>query len=528
MANSALVNYTKLSPFYTGPRNKPITKLTPHHVAGNATVETVGQIFTTPGRNASCNYSVGSDGRIGLHCEEKNRSWCSSSATNDNTAITFEIANNSGAPGWTVSDKAWESFINLCVDIIRRNPGIQRKDGRPGLYCDDTPNASLTFHRYFSATGCASPWIWERRQQLCTEVNKRLDALNNVVVIVPEVAVPAPVLPSTPNVSVESIVYTFFRGKGLNDFAVSGLMGNLYAESSMIANNVQGSYKQSNMTEYNRLYTEEVDKGEIDFVNDKTGGGGYGLAQWTYPTRKKALLDYAKSTKRSIGDLNMQLEFLWNELQGYKNTMGVLKVATSVRQASDIVLTDFERPANMGEEVKIKRASYGQGYFNKYAGQTLSPIPPVVTPVEAPVTPLTSVKPGDVVKLVSTATYYDGKPMPSWVLNDSWIVSSVNGDRVVLGMNVSKVNNISSAVNSKFLIYSVTAAPTFKEYQVKVTATALNYRKGPGTNYVVNGTIYDQGKYTIIEEGTGAGATKWGKLKSGAGWISLDLTSKVA
>ena len=158
------------------PRSAEITKITPHHVAGNATIEAIGQVFATPNRNASSNYGIGSDGRGGMYVEEKNRSWCSSSSANDNVAVTIEVANNSGDPLWTVSGAAWESLIALCVDICRRNPGIKQKDGKPGIYCDDTPNASLTFHRYFALTGCAQPFMWDRRQQLCAEVNKRLNA----------------------------------------------------------------------------------------------------------------------------------------------------------------------------------------------------------------------------------------------------------------------------------------------------------------------------------------------------------------
>jgi hypothetical protein len=147
-------------------------------MGGNLTVEACGQVFQTANRNASSNYGIGSDGRIGLYVEEKDRSWCSSSAANDNQALTIEVANNKGATGWEVSAAAWESLISLCVDMCRRNPGIKQKDGKSGLYCDGTPNASLTFHRYFSATGCAQPFIWNRRQELCNEVNKRLGSVN--------------------------------------------------------------------------------------------------------------------------------------------------------------------------------------------------------------------------------------------------------------------------------------------------------------------------------------------------------------
>lgn len=177
MSNSSLVCYTKISPNKTAGRNgKQITKFTPHHAAGNTTVETLGTIFAPTSRQASSNYGIGSDGRIGMYCEEKDRSWCSSSAANDNQAITVEVANDSGSPNWTVSDKAYNALIDLIVDCCKRNPGITQKDGRPGIYCDDTPNSSLTFHKYFSATGCAQPYLWQKRQDICAKVNAKLNS----------------------------------------------------------------------------------------------------------------------------------------------------------------------------------------------------------------------------------------------------------------------------------------------------------------------------------------------------------------
>ena len=100
---------------------------------------------------------------------------------------------------------------------------------------------------------------------------------------------------------------------------------------------------------------------------------GYGLAQWTYYSRKQELLDYAKSVGKSIGDLGMQLEFMWKELQGYTSVMNTLKSATSVLEASNAILLQYERPADQSESVQKKRANYGQTYFNKFAGKPATP-----------------------------------------------------------------------------------------------------------------------------------------------------------
>jgi len=139
-------------------------------------------------------------------------------------------------------------------------------------------------------------------------------------------------------------------------------------------------------------------------------------------------------------------------------------------------------------------------------------------------------KKGDVVKIAINATYYDGKVIPDWVKNQNWIISSVNGDRAVIDKNVSGTNSVSSPINTKFLTVvnaSETPKSTLQPYTVKVTADSLNIRKGPGTDNSVVGSIKDKGIYTIVEEASGAGATKWGKLKSGAGWISLDFVKKL-
>jgi hypothetical protein len=160
------------------------------------------------------------------------------------------------------------------------------------------------------------------------------------------------------------VLWGFFKRQGFNDYGIAGLMGNLYAESALRPCNLQNTYEQS-LKMSDAEYTAAVDKGTYtNFVNDKAG---YGLAQWTYYTRKQNLLNYCKSKNKSIGDLNAQLEFLMQELKsGYSSVVATLTNATSVLEASNAVLLKFERPADQSEAVQNKRASYGQVYFNKY------------------------------------------------------------------------------------------------------------------------------------------------------------------
>lgn len=216
---------------------------------------------------------------------------------------------------------------------------------------------------------------------------------------------------SAGSASDEQTIWKFLKGKGLNDYAIAGLMGNLYAESALKSNNLQQTYERK-LGYTDTTYTAAVDNGTYDnFVNDSAG---YGLAQWTFWSRKKGLLEYARSAKKSIGDLGMQLGYLWKELQGYKSVMTVLKSATSVKQASDAVLTGYERPANMDAGVKSKRASYGQKYYDKYAK---------------------SIVKGDKVTVKRGAKTYTGGTLASFVYNTTYTVMQVNGDRAVIGVN---------------------------------------------------------------------------------------------
>ena len=144
------------------------------------------------------------------------------------------------------------------------------------------------------------------------------------------------------------------------------------------------------------------------------------------------------------------------------------------------------------------------------------------------------IKVGSAVKIAEGATYYNGKKIPAWVVKKNWIVSEIKGDRAVIDKSTDGQNSICSPVNVKFLtIVGATSAPAksttaFKPYLVKVTAAALNIRQGAGTNYGITGCIRDRGVYTIVAESKGTGSNKgWGKLKSGAGWISLDFVNKL-
>lgn len=169
MSNSSLISYTKLTSHCNKPRNKKIEKITIHHMAGYMSAKECADYFANTDRQVSSNYCIGSDGKIAMSVEECNRSWCSSSAANDNMAITIEVANSTGAPNWEVSDKAMASLINLCVDICKRN-GIKK------LNFTGDKNGNLTMHKYFANTNCPGPYLESKFPYIANEVNKRLSA----------------------------------------------------------------------------------------------------------------------------------------------------------------------------------------------------------------------------------------------------------------------------------------------------------------------------------------------------------------
>ena len=167
MSNSNLVTYTNLSPNMNAPRNQPISKITIHHMAGNYSLEQLGESFSKSSREASANYGIDSNGNVALYVDEGNRSWASASPWNDNRAVTIEVANDEIGGGWHVSDAAFNKLIDLCVDICQRN-GFR-------LSFDGTKNGNLTMHKMFAATACPGAYLEGRFPEIVELVNARLD-----------------------------------------------------------------------------------------------------------------------------------------------------------------------------------------------------------------------------------------------------------------------------------------------------------------------------------------------------------------
>lgn len=440
----------------------------------------------------------------------------------------------------------------------------------------------------------------------------------------------------------EKTIWEYLKAQGLTDAGAAGLMGNLYAESGLRPNNLQNSY-EGKLGMADAEYTEMVDRGTYaNFGNDRAG---YGLAQWTYPSRKAALLACAKAARKSIGDLEMQLGFLMQELStGYKTVLNVLRTTVSVREASDIVLLQFERPADQSEARRKQRAEYGQKYFDKYAKKgggvmgftnsslaTVRMISPNRTPnrnhaidtitIHCFVGQVTAKRGCEVFQPSSrkaSCNYvvgYDGSiglcveekdrswcsggtdkkgnpirvngisgssndyqavtievasdTKPPYTITDKAMAALIElctdicrrngikqllwkGDKTLVGrvaqQNLTvhrwfankacpgdyiyeRLGDIAAKVNAKLGVSFAPTTPAIPEskvpYKVRITATDLRIRKGPGTNTAIVQKAIAPGVYTIVSEATGEGATKWGKLKSGVGWVSLDYCKKL-
>lgn len=175
--NSSLVSYTKLSPNHSGQRTHSIDRITPHCVVGQCSVETLGSIFLPTSRQASYNYGIGVDGRVGMYVEEKNRSWCSSSSANDQRAVTIECASDTTEP-YAFKDVVYQTLIKLCADICKRNGKskllwLGDKD-KTLNYAPKSDEMVLTVHRWFANKSCPGSWMYARMGDLAEKVTAQL------------------------------------------------------------------------------------------------------------------------------------------------------------------------------------------------------------------------------------------------------------------------------------------------------------------------------------------------------------------
>jgi hypothetical protein len=488
MGYSSLVDCKVLSPNHSGYRIHKIDRITPHCVVGQLSAENIGGCFTSASRQASCNYGIGFDGRVCLVVDEDYRSWCTSSSANDQRAITVEVASDKTEP-YAFKDAAYNKLIDLTVDICKRHNKTKLvwiSDKTKALAYEPKSNElQVTVHRWYANKSCPGNWMMGKMDDYVAKVNSKLAS---------------EVKPATPKSCVnmtEKEIWDYLVKAGLTKAGVAGLMGNLYAECGLKACNLQNN-GNNKLGLTDEQFTAKVDSGEYSketFIRD---GYGYGLAQWTYWSRKQAFYEYVVSKGASIGCCKTQLEYLVKEISGYKAVINVLKTTASVREASDIVLLQYERPADQSEAVQVKRANFGQVYYDKYATVKQPEVKPE-QPVEK--------------------KYY--RVRLSWDNAKSQLgaYEILDNAKAACKEGYSVYDWNGQVVYSNKPVEVPKPAPTeiYKTGMYKVVCDDLNIRKGPSTDYDIVGVIKDHGTYTIVEVQNG----HWGKLKSGAGWISI-------
>lgn len=334
-----------------------------HYVGALGSAKQNCQYFAGGNRGASAHFFVDFNGDVYQSVELYNSAWhCGSS-----TGYKHPKCRNTNSIG-----------IELCC----RTTGDPNKDDKNWYFEDATVKSAIELTkelmakykipadhvlRHFDVTGkiCPAPYYFNTGKHTWAEFQAAIKSGaavgSNVSSVVQN--------QTTSQKDVDKMIWEAFVDAGFPAVSAAGFLGNLQAESELRANNLQNSYEKSLRTT-DEEYTNAVDNksySKEQFYNDKAG---YGLAQWTYYSRKKMMYEYiVEKANKSIGDPKTQLDFLLYELSvSYSSLVKKLKACTTVKEASDLVLTQFEKPADQSESVKNKRASYGQEFYNKFVG----------------------------------------------------------------------------------------------------------------------------------------------------------------
>ena len=491
-----------------------VDTITIHCTAGNnnGTGKGTAQHFMTPSVQASATYCVGGAGDICQNVREADRPWTSggsyhtyknadgiteNGSLNDYHAITMEVASNKDAS--IVNDAAIEATIKLCVDIMKRHGKTKAvwfgdDPARMIAYRPAANEMKFTWHCWFANKSCPGPLLKSKFQYIIDEINKRLE----------ETAVNYKSTVMTAE-ECKKALWTALKNAGCTDEGAAGAMGNIQAESNFRSNNLQNTYEKS-LGLSDEQYTEQVDSGAYsNFVRDSAG---YGLAQWTYWSRKEGLLNFLHNTRKvGIGDTVAQIDYFIDEIKNYKNVWSVLTTSHSLRECSDAVLIYYEAPASKNEEAtKVKRASYGEAILKEFTEQ---PQQPDTTPT--PVV-IDDIEPGDTVKIKSNYIAEVVQLVTS-ALNGPLKVSAVSGNIATIGITFNMQKDKLTESTPEPVVVPCTP------YLISVARVIpLNYYNEPKEGAAVNGQITSPGIYTIVARSSDG---VYGKLKSGAGYVKL-------
>lgn len=493
--NSSMVAYTKLSPNHSGQRTMAIDRITPHCVVGQCTAERLGDWFAKSSTHASSNYGIDKDGRVGLYVEEKNSSWCSSSNANDQRAVTIECASDSAEP-YAFRDVVYRKLIELCTDICRRNGKnklIWFGDKDKALnYSPKSGEMILTVHRWFANKSCPGGWMYARMDDLAEKVTKKLGGASDSGGGIGSKGMQASVLKDLSEADAIKRVGALFTA----DQKKSGIL----ASVSLAQFILESGYGKSELAQNaNNLFGMKCSLSG----NTWRGSSWDGKSKYAKKTQEQhadgsyemITADFRKypCIEDSIAD---QSAYLLGAMNGKKLRYDGLKGCTDYKRAVQI----------------IKDGGYA--------------------------TSLTYVE-----KLCSiiekwSLTQYDAKDSSGgevirwYCVRKSWTDSKTQKGAYKVLDNSKKCadQNLGYKVfdaDGKVVYEPKAAEPAAKvPFLVKVSISDLNIRNGPGVNHS-RVQFCPPGVYTIVEVKSGKGASAWGKLKSGIGWISLDFVKRV-
>ena len=493
--NSPMVVYTKLSPNHSGQRTMAIDRITPHCVVGQCTAEGLGDWFYKSSTQASSNYGIDKDGRVGMYVEEKNRSWCSSSGANDQRAITIECASDTSEP-YAFRDIVYQRLIELCIDICKRNGKnklIWFGDKDKTLnYSPKSGEMILTVHRWFANKSCPGNWMYARMGDLAEKVTKALQGSSDSGSGSASKGMQASVLKDLSEADAIKKVGALFTA----DQKKSGIL----ASVSLAQFILESGYGKSELAQNaNNIFGMKCSLSG----NTWSGSSWDGKSKYTKKTQEQhtdgsyetITADFRKypCIEDSIADHSA---YLLGAMNGKKPRYDGLKGCTDYKKAVQIIknggyatsLTYVEKLCSIIEKWKLT------DYDARDSG-------------------------GEVIRWYRVRkTWADSKTQKGAykILDNAKKCADQNPGYKVFdadGKMVYEPKIAESSVKVPFL--------------VKVSISDLNIRKGPGTDY---GRVQfcPPGVYTIMEVKAGQGSKAgWGRLKSGIGWLSLDFCQKL-
>lgn len=492
--NSSMVVYKKLSPNHSGQRTHSIDRITPHCVVGQCTAEGLGEWFEKQSTQASSNYGIDRDGRVALYVEEKNRSWCTSSNANDQRAITIECASDTTEP-YTFRDVVYQTLIKLCIDICKRNGKNKliwfRDKDKTLNYSPESGEMILMVHRWFANKSCPGNWMYARMGDLAEKVTKALQGSADTGGGSTAKGTQASVLKNLSEADAIKKVGALFTA----DQKKSGIL----ASVSLAQFILESGYGKSELAQ---------NANNIFGMKCSLSGNTWSGSSWDGKS------EYTKKTQEQNPDGSMvtitadfrKYPCIEDSIADHSAYLLGAKNGSKLRYAGLKGCTDYKKAVQI-----IKNGGYA--------------------------TSLTYVE-----KLISiierwNLTQYDAKDSGGEVIRwyrvrKSWAdVKSQKGVYKILD-NAKKCADQNPGykvfdADGKVVYETKATEPAVKvPFLVNISISDLNIRTGPGVNHS-RVQFCPPGVYTIVAVSEGAGASMWGKLKSGIGWLSLDFCKKL-